>query len=147
MPAQSSLLSHLDGSKGTCIDFALFQTKQLLINVQNSQLYLTIAIITTTTTTTTTMMMMITTMTILTAWAAEASPAIRTPTVPAENLVHLLLQQLLILVWGPLPLAILPYILLQLYITSHKRVRLYNRMMAVSVVRCRSSQAVQPSFC
>ena len=36
MPAQSSLLGHLDGSKGTYIDSALLQTKQLLINAQSS---------------------------------------------------------------------------------------------------------------
>jgi hypothetical protein len=64
-------------------------------------------------------MVTITTMTILTARAAEASPAIWTPTVPAENLVHLLLQQLPILVRGSLPLATLLYILLQLRMTSH----------------------------
>jgi hypothetical protein len=78
MPAQSSLLGHLDGSKGTCIDFALFQTKQLLIDAQSSQSYLTITIMTTMMTitimTTTIMTMVtITTMTILTARAAEAS--------------------------------------------------------------------------
>jgi hypothetical protein len=67
MLAQLSLPGHLDGSKGTCIDSAPLQTKQLLIDAQNSQSYLTITMMTTTTTTTTTMMMMITTMTILTA--------------------------------------------------------------------------------
>jgi hypothetical protein len=78
MPAQSSLLGHLDGSKGTCINSVPLQTKQLLIDAQSSQSYLT-------------MTMMTTMMTILTARAAEASPAIRMPTVLAENLVHLLL--------------------------------------------------------
>ena len=64
--AQSSLQGYLDGSKGTYIDSALLQTKQLLINAQSSQLYLT----TITTMTTTTIM------TILIAQAAEASLAI-----------------------------------------------------------------------
>jgi hypothetical protein len=36
MLAQLSLLGHLDSSKGTYINSALLQTKQLLINVQNS---------------------------------------------------------------------------------------------------------------
>ena len=70
MPAQSSLPGHLDGSKGTYIDSAPLQTKQLLINVQSSQSYLTMTMTMTIT------MMLITTMTILTAQAAEASPAI-----------------------------------------------------------------------
>lgn len=61
MLAQSNLPSHLGGSKGTCIDSALLQTKQLLIDAQSSQLYL---------------IMMTTMITILTARAAEASPAI-----------------------------------------------------------------------
>jgi hypothetical protein len=76
MPAQSSLLGHLDGSKGTCIDFALFQTKQLLIDAQSSQSYLTMTMTITMMTTTMMTMVTITTMTILTARAAEASPAI-----------------------------------------------------------------------
>jgi hypothetical protein len=76
MSVQSSLLGHLDGSKGTCIDFALLQTKQLLIDAQSSQSYLTITMMTTIMTITMMTMMTITTMTILTAQAAEASLAI-----------------------------------------------------------------------
>ena len=86
MLAQSSLLGHLNGSKGTYIDFALFQTKQLLINVQSSQLYLTITItiittiITITIITTTiviiVIIVIITVITILTAQAAKAFLAI-----------------------------------------------------------------------
>jgi hypothetical protein len=68
--------------------------------------------------------MMITTMTILIARAVEAPSAIRTLTAPAESLVYLLLQQLPIPVRRPLPLAIHPYILLQLRITRHEKVRL-----------------------
>jgi hypothetical protein len=105
MPAQSSLPGHLGGSKGTNIDSALLQTKQLLIDAQSSQSYLTM-------------------MPILLARAAEAFPAIRTLTVPAENLVHLLLQHVHIPVRCPLPLAILLYILLQLRMTSHEKVSL-----------------------
>ena len=90
--AQSSLPGHLDGSKGTCIDSTPFQTKQLLIDAQSSQSYLTMTIMTTIMTTkmmtttmiTTTMVittmmamtMMITKMTVLIARAAEAPPAI-----------------------------------------------------------------------
>jgi hypothetical protein len=77
IPAQSSLPGHLDGSKGTCIDSAPLQTKQLLIDAQSSQSYLTMTMITMTTVMTTMMtMIVITTMTILSARAAEASPAI-----------------------------------------------------------------------
>ncbi len=36
MLVQSSLPGHLDGSKGMCIDSALLQTKQLLIDAQSS---------------------------------------------------------------------------------------------------------------
>jgi hypothetical protein len=63
MPAQSSLLGHLDGSKGTCIDSVPLQTKQLLNDAQSSQSYL-----------------MTMTMTIRTARA-----------MPVENLVYLLM--------------------------------------------------------
>jgi hypothetical protein len=72
MPAQSSLLGHLDGSKGTYIDSVPIQTKQLLNKAQSSQSYLTMTVMTTTTMT----IIMITTMTILTARAAEVSRAI-----------------------------------------------------------------------
>jgi len=113
MPAQSSLPGHLGGSKGTNIDSALLQTKQLLIDAQSSQSYLMTTMMTTMMMT----MMMITTMPILIARAAEASPAIRTLTIPAENLVYLLLQQLPIPV--RCPLTILLCILLQLRITIH----------------------------
>jgi hypothetical protein len=37
MQAQSSLPGHLDGSKGTCIDSAPLQTKQLLTDAQSSR--------------------------------------------------------------------------------------------------------------
>jgi hypothetical protein len=53
----ASMPGYIDGSKGMCIDSALLQTRQLLINAQSSQLYLTM-------------------MTIRTARAAEASPTI-----------------------------------------------------------------------
>jgi hypothetical protein len=71
MPAQSSLLGHLNGSKGTCIDFALLQTKQQLIDAQSSQSYLM-----TTMTTTIIITMKVITMRIRTTRAAEASLAI-----------------------------------------------------------------------
>jgi hypothetical protein len=54
-------------------------------------------------------------------------------TVLAKNLVPLL--------------TIFFYILLQLRITSYQKVRLYNRMIAVLVIRCQSSQAAPPPFC
>jgi hypothetical protein len=91
-------------------------------------------------------MIIITTIPILIARAAEVSPVIRTLTAPAESLVYLLLQQLPILVRYLLLFTIFFCILLQLCITIHKKIRLYNRMIAVSAMRCRSSQAVLPLF-